>query len=266
MKKLLSQSELHTVCQEAGCPNISHCFSRKTATFMILGKICTRNCRFCDVEKGTPEELDSNEPQRIAELVKKLGLEYVVITSVTRDDLKDGGSSSFAETIRKIKKITPETKVEVLIPDFKGLWEALKIVIESTPDVLNHNLETIQRLYPEVRPEANYKRSLEVIHNAKKLNKQVVTKSGLMVGLGEEWEEIIQVMRDLRKVDCDLLTIGQYLRPATSTYEVRRYCRPEEFERLKRAGEKLGFKNVESAPLVRSSYQAKRQLEKVSSR
>jgi lipoic acid synthetase len=266
LKKLLDQSGLHTVCQEASCPNISECFSQKTATFMILGRICTRSCTFCDVEKGTPEKLDSDEPRRLAEMVKKLDLEYVVVTSVTRDDLKDGGASFFSETVREIKKINPETKVEVLIPDLKGSLEALKVVTKSCPEVLNHNLETVERLYPEVRPEADYQRSLEVIHHAKKLNREIVTKSGLMVGLGEDVNEVIQTMRDLRKAGCDLLTIGQYLRPPSSSYEVRRYYHPDEFQELKRLGENLGFKNVESAPLVRSSYQAKRQLEKVSSR
>jgi lipoic acid synthetase len=266
LKKLLDQSELHTVCQEASCPNISECFSQKTATFMILGRICTRSCFFCDVEKGIPKNVDQNEPQRLAEMVKKLDLEYVVVTSVTRDDLKDGGTYFFSETVREIKKINPKTKVEVLIPDLKGSLEALKVVTKSCPEVLNHNLETVKRLYPEVRPEADYHRSLKLLHNTKRLNQKIVTKSGLMIGLGEKGDEIIQAMRDLRKAGCELLTIGQYLRPPSSSYEVRKYYHPDEFERLKRIGENLGFKNVESAPLVRSSYQAKGQLEKVSSR
>ncbi|MGB2697186.1 MAG: lipoyl synthase [Candidatus Zixiibacteriota bacterium] len=263
MKKLLVQSELRTVCQEARCPNISQCFSQKTATFMILGRICTRTCRFCDVEKGIPKALDSDEPQRVSELVKKLGLEYVVITSVTRDDLKDGGASLFAQTITQIKEKNPKIKVEVLIPDFKGSLESLNVVIQSAPAVLNHNLETVQRFYPDVRPEADYRRSLEVLYNAKRFNRTIVTKSGLMIGLGEDWEEIIQAMRDLRKVDCDLLTMGQYLRPPSSSFEVRKYYHPDEFRKLKIVGKNLGFKNVESAPLVRSSYHAKRQLEKI---
>jgi len=263
VKKLLVQSELHTVCQEASCPNIGECFSQKTATFMILGRICTRNCSFCDVEKGIPKGLDSDEPQRIAELVKKLSLEYVVITSVTRDDLKDGGASLFADTVTRIKEKNPKIKVEVLIPDFRGSLESLNVVIESKPEVLNHNLETVQRLYPEVRPEADYQRSLEVIQDAKKLNSEIVTKSGLMVGLGEEWEEIIQATKDLRKADCDLLTIGQYIQPASSFYDVRKYYHPNEFQKLKKMGEDLGFKNIESAPLVRSSYHAKKQLNNI---
>ena len=260
MKKLLAQSELHTVCQEASCPNISECFSQKTATFMILGRICTRNCSFCDVEKGIPKALDSEEPQRVAELVEKLSLEYVVITSVTRDDLKEGGASLFAETVTRVKEKNPNIKVEVLIPDFRGSLKSLNIVIESEPAVLNHNLETVKRLYSDVRQKADYPRSLEVIHNAKKLNPEIVTKSGLMVGLGEDTQEIIQAMKDLRKADCDLLTIGQYLRPASSSYDVRKYYHPDEFCKLEKIGEKLGFKNTESAPLVRSSYHAKRQL------
>jgi lipoic acid synthetase len=263
MKKLLTQSELHTVCQEASCPNMCECFSQKTATFMILGKICTRHCSFCDVEKGIPKSLDSEEPQRLAALVKKLGLEYVVITSVTRDDLKDGGASLFAETITQIKVKNPKIKVEVLIPDFKGSLKSLNVVIESEPEVLNHNLETVKRLYSDVRPEADYQRSLGVLYNAKKLNREIVTKSGLMVGLGEDTQEIIQAMKDLRKADCDLLTIGQYIQPASSSYDVRKYYHPDEFQKLKKMGEDLGFKNTESAPLVRSSYHAKRQLNNI---
>lgn len=264
VKKLLTESGLHTVCQEANCPNISECFSQKTATFMILGGICTRSCSFCDVEKGIPRKLDPDEPQRLAEMVKELGLKYVVVTSVTRDDLKDGGASLFAASITEIKKTNPRTKVEVLIPDFGGSFEALRIVMESQPQVLNHNLETVERLYPEVRPEANYNRSLEFLYNAKKLNRKIVTKSGLMIGLGENWNEIIHAMKDLGKVGCDLLTIGQYLRPQSSCYEVRRYYHPDNFEKLKRLGRSLGFKNIESAPLVRSSYQAKKQLGEIS--
>lgn len=262
MKRILTQFELHTVCQEASCPNIGECFSQKTATFMILGRVCTRSCAFCDVEKGNPPKLDPDEPTRLAEMVKRLGLEYVVVTSVTRDDLKDGGAFLFAESVTKIKELNPKTKIEVLIPDFKGSSEALSLVIESGPEVLNHNLETVERLFPEVRPEAIYHRSLELLHNAKSLNKNIVTKSGLMVGLGEDGDEIIQAMRDLTRAGCDLLTIGQYLRPSSSSYEVRKYYHPEEFEELKRAGESLGFKNVTSAPLVRSSYQAKKQLKR----
>lgn len=264
MKKLLSQSELHTVCQEATCPNISECFSQKTATFMILGRICTRSCRFCDVEKGVPEKPDPDEPARLAQLIGELGLGYVVITSVTRDDLKDGGASLFARTINKIKQTSPQTKVEVLIPDLKGSLEALSSVIGSGPQVLNHNLETVERLYPRVRPEALYRRSLELLRNAKRLDRKIVTKSGLMIGLGETREEIIESMKDLSQVGCDLLTIGQYLRPPSSSYQVRKYYHPTEFQELKRSGEGLGFENVEAAPLVRSSYRARAQLERLS--
>lgn len=264
MKKLLNQSELHTVCQEASCPNISECFSQKTATFMILGRICTRSCRFCDVEKGIPKKPDPDEPAHLAKLIGELGLEYVVITSVTRDELKDGGASLFAQTITRIKQISPETKVEVLIPDFKGSFEALSTVIGSGPQVLNHNLETVEGLYPQVRPEALYYRSLELLRNAKRLDQNIVTKSALMIGLGEAREEIIESMKDLNKAGCDLLTIGQYLRPPSSSYQVRKYYHPEEFQELKRLGEDLGFQNVEAAPLVRSSYRARAQLERLS--
>lgn len=264
VKKLLNQSELHTVCQEASCPNISECFSQKTATFMILGRICTRSCRFCDVEKGIPKKPDPDEPARLVKLIGELGLEYVVITSVTRDDLKDGGASLFAQTITRIKQTSPETKVEVLIPDFKGSLEALSTVIGSGPQVLNHNLETVDRLYPQVRPEALYHRSLELLRNAKRLDRNIVTKSGLMIGLGEAREEIIESMKDLNKAGCGLLTIGQYLRPPSSSYQVRKHYHPEEFQELKRLGEDLGFQNVEAAPLVRSSYRAKAQLERLS--
>ncbi len=260
----MTQSELHTVCQEASCPNISECFSQKTATFMILGRICTRSCIFCDVEKAMPKEVDPDEPARLAELALRLGLEYVVITSVTRDDLKDGGASLFAKTVTKIETSSPKTKVEVLIPDFKGCPEALKIVIESEPEVLNHNLETVKRLYPEVRPEADYFRSLELLSHAKELNRRMVTKSGLMVGLGETRKEIIQSMKDLRKAGCDLLTIGQYLTPPSSSYQVKKYYHPREFQELKESGEDMGFKNVQAAPLVRSSYRARAQLERLS--
>ena len=260
MKNLLNQSRLHTVCQEASCPNISECFSQKTATFMILGRVCTRSCVFCDVEKGMPKKLDPDEPARLAELAARLGLEYVVITSVTRDDLEDGGASVFAETVAKIRAASPKTKVEVLIPDFKGSLEALSTVMRSRPQVLNHNLETVRRLYPEIRPEAGYHKSLDLLRHAKKMDRDMITKSGLMVGLGETREETIQSMRDLRKVGCDLLTIGQYLTPPSSSYPVKKYYHPREFQELKKAGEDLGFKNVEAAPLVRSSYRARAQL------
>ncbi len=257
MKKLLSQSELHTVCQEASCPNIGQCFSQKTATFMILGRICTRSCSFCDVEKGIPRELDPDEPQRLAEMVEELGLKYVVVTSVTRDDLKDGGASHFAASITEIKKTNPRTKIEVLIPDFGGSFEALKIVMESQPRVLNHNLETVERLYPEVRPEAVYHRSLELLYNAKKISRKIVTKSGLMIGLGENWNEIIQAMKDLRKVGCDLLTIGQYLRSDIKLLPVTEYIHPEKFDFYAQQAREMGFLEVASGPFVRSSYNAR---------
>jgi lipoic acid synthetase len=215
------------------------------------------------VEKGIPKGLDQDEPARLAEVARDLGLEYVVITSVTRDDLKDGGATLFARTVTRIREMAPRTKVEVLIPDFRGLLKALNTVIKSGPQVLNHNLETVERLYPQVRPEAVYHRSLELLRNAKRLDQDMITKSGLMIGLGETWEEIIQSMSDLRKAGCDLLTIGQYLRPSSSSHKVRKYYHPDEFQELKRLGEDSGFKNVESAPLVRSSYQARGQLDRI---
>jgi len=257
MQDLFRSLSLHTVCEEARCPNIGECFARRTATFMILGDRCTRNCRFCAVKKGSPLPLDPEEPKNAAKAVKKLGLRYVVITSVTRDDLEDGGAGQFAKTIRKIKRLNGgEIKVEVLIPDFKGSLSSLKTVMEAKPDVLNHNLETVSRLYPDVRPLANYERSLKVLKQVKELNPSVYTKSGLMVGLGETFEEVIETMRDLRKVGCDMLTIGQYLRPSPEHLEVKEYIRPEKFQEYERVGKSLGFLSVVSGPFVRSSYRA----------
>lgn len=261
MKSILAESQLHTVCEEAGCPNICECFEQKTATFLILGDICTRNCKFCDIKKGKPKPLDLEEPERLAETVKKLGLEYVVITSVTRDDLPFGGAPIFAQSIQKIRKLSPKSKVEVLIPDFSGSFDSLKIVLEAKPDVLNHNLETVKRLYPVVRPEACYDFSLGILRKTKKNYPGILTKSGLMLGLGERWEEITKTMKDLKDAFCDLLTLGQYLRPKSSSYEVRRYYHPFEFLKLKKLSKKIGFLAVESDPLVRSSYRAKSQFE-----
>jgi len=261
LKSFLADSKLHTVCEEAGCPNIGECFEQKTATFLILGDVCTRNCRFCDVKKGRPKPLDLKEPQRLARTVKKLGLEYVVITSVTRDDLPYGGAEVFAQCMENIRRLNPKAKVEVLIPDFSGSFNSLRIVLEAKPDVLNHNLETVKRLYPLIRPKAGYDISLGIIKRTKEKNPNIITKSGIMAGLGEGWEEIVQAMKDLKDSFCDLLTIGQYLKPKSSSYEVKKYYSPAEFLKLKETGEKLGFLAVESNPLVRSSYRAKLQFE-----
>jgi lipoic acid synthetase len=251
----LKKGRLNTICQSAKCPNVAECWSQKTATFLILGEICTRRCGFCAVEKGIPSPPSPDEPVNIAEAVSLLGLRYAVITSVTRDDLSDGGASFFVATIRAIKKRTPEVKIEVLIPDFKGDEKALGQVSRAQPDILNHNLETTERLYSQIsRPSENYHRSLDVLKKAKEMG--AVTKSGLMIGLGEKKEEIIRSLADLREASCDLLTIGQYLQPSKTHTPVRKYYTPLEFEHLKRIALDFGFRDVESGPLVRSSYKA----------
>lgn len=255
MRRLTCDLKLHTVCQSARCPNRPKCFAEGTATFMILGDICTRNCTFCAVKKGKPQAPDPQEPEHIVEAVNKLGLRYVVITSVNRDDLPDGGSSHFAQTIRAIHKYDPNIMVEVLIPDFKGSLSALQTVIDAFPAVLNHNIETVPRLYPEVRPQAKYQRSLELLKQAKLFSGGLLTKSGLMLGLGEAREEVIEVMADLRQAGCDLLTIGQYLPPSLKHHKVVRYIPPEEFEYQNR-GREMGFLSVISGPLMRSSFHA----------
>ncbi len=255
VSKTLKKGKLHTICQSAKCPNIAECWSQRTATFLILGEICTRRCAFCAVKKGVPSPPSPNEPSQVAEAVSLLGLTYAVITSVTRDDLADGGASLFASTIREIKERVPGVKVEVLIPDFKGDEKALETVIRAQPDILNHNLETTEHLYPQInRPSENYERSLKVLEKAKEMG--AMTKSGLMVGLGETGEEIIQSFSDLRRVSCDLLTIGQYLQPSKTHAPVREFYSPREFEHLKRIALEFGFGVVESGPLVRSSYKA----------
>jgi len=256
LRKFLRKLNLHTVCEEASCPNIGECFSRKTATFMIMGDICTRNCPYCDVEHGKPKPLDESEPENVAKAVKKLGLRYVVITSVDRDDLPDGGASHFAKTVEKIREYNPSCQIEVLIPDFRGNLGALKIVVDSKPDVINHNIETVPSLYKKLRHKGNYKISLKVLENIKKLNSSILSKSGIMVGLGETKEEIIRVMEDLIKVNCDILTIGQYLQPSLKHYPVKKYYSDEEFKELEKVGYQLGFKEVYSGKLVRSSYRA----------
>ncbi len=251
----LEKRKLNTICKSAKCPNVAECWSQKTATFLILGEICTRECAFCAVEKGFPSSPSPDEPEHVAEAVSLLGLRYAVITSVTRDDLSDGGASFFASTIRAIKKRTPGIKVEALIPDFKGDEKALEQVFRAQPDILNHNLETTERLYPQInRPRKNYHRSLDVLKKAKEMG--AVTKSGLMIGLGEKKEEIIRSLADLRGASCDLLTLGQYLQPSKTHAPVRKFYTPLEFEHLKRTALSFGFRDVESGPLVRSSYKA----------
>jgi lipoic acid synthetase len=261
IKSLLAKSNLHTVCEEANCPNICHCFEKGTATFLILGDVCTRGCTFCDLKRGRPVPVDQGEPERVAEVVRTLKLQYAVITSVTRDDLDDGGASIFARIINEIKSSIASCRVEVLIPDFGGSFQSLKTVVEAKPDVLNHNLETVERLYPKVRKGADYGRSLELLQNVKRVDRSMVSKSGMMVGLGENWEEILELMRDLRSVDCDLLTIGQYLSPSEDHIPIAKFYHPDEFAKLKVIGEEMGFAHVESGPLVRSSYHAKEQVE-----
>lgn len=259
LKGLLRTLNLRTVCEEARCPNIGECFESLTATFIILGDICTRRCGFCAITHGRPTGLDREEPHRVARAVRALGLEHAVITSVNRDDLADGGASVFAATIREIHQTFPDCTVEALIPDFKGNWGALGLVLAAKPDILNHNTETIARLYREARPGAKFERSLELLERAKRFDATVLTKSGLMLGLGEKWEELLAAMRDLVRVGCDILTLGQYLRPTMNHLPVDRFYHPNEFRELKRIGEALGFKHVESGPLVRSSYHAGKQ-------
>jgi lipoyl synthase len=258
VKGLLRRAALHTVCEEAACPNIGECFEAGTATFLILGDICTRACRFCAIATGRPEPVDAEEPRRVAETVALLGLRHAVITSVTRDDLPDGGAGVFAATIREIHGLSPSTSIEVLIPDLRGDWQALALIAAASPDVLNHNVETVPRLYRTVRPQAVYSRSLELLRRAKALQADMATKSGVMVGLGEEPSEVRQTMVDLRDARCDILTLGQYLRPSVKHLPVERFYPPEEFESLASEARALGFRHVESGPLVRSSYRASR--------
>ena len=259
LRQLVKSEGLNTVCEEAHCPNIGECWDRGTATFMVLGDICTRACSYCAVNTGTPTTLDLQEPARLAETVERLGLKYAVITSVDRDDLPDGGAFIFAQCIKQIRKRLPSCKVEVLIPDFQGDVDALATVMDAKPDTLNHNIETVRRVFSRVRPRGDYDMSLELLSNAKRLDRDAVTKSGMMVGLGESWNEILDTMQDLRAVDCDLLTIGQYLRPSSKHAPLARWYTPGEFEELRREGEEIGFRHVASGPLVRSSYHADEQ-------
>ncbi len=259
LKNLMRDSELHTVCEEAHCPNIGSCWERGTATFMILGDICTRACAYCAVTTGRPGTLDLQEPVRLAETALRMNLQYAVITSVNRDDLPDGGAFMFAQCITQVRKRLPDCKIEVLIPDFEGDRRALETVMEARPDTLNHNIETVRRIFHRVRPRGDFDQSLELLARVKSIDPGAVSKSGMMVGLGETWGEIIDNMRELRSVDCDLLTIGQYLRPSEKHIALAKWYTPEEFEELKREGEALGFRHVASGPLVRSSYHADEQ-------
>lgn len=261
VRKLITDYELHTVCESAACPNRGECWSRSTATFMILGNICTRSCGFCNVITGKPTELDLDEPRRVAEAVEILKLKYAVITSVNRDELKDGGASVWAETIRCVRERNPETKIEVLIPDFCSNWDALQVVIDARPDVLNHNTETVPRLYLPVRPQGNFKRSLELLKISKE--KGMVTKSGIMLGLGETKEEVIEVLKAWREVNVDLVTLGQYMQPTERHLPVARWVTPAEFDEYREIGMEMGFTNVFSGPLVRSSYHADEQAQDV---
>ncbi len=260
IQKMLKRKGLHTICEEALCPNIYECFSKKTATFLILGRYCTRNCRFCAVRHGKPKAPDPQEPILVAEAVRDMGLEHVVITSVTRDDLPDGGASHFAKTIGKIREMNPNTTVEVLIPDFRGSTEAISTVLDAGPDIINHNLETVPRLYPRVRPGADYNRSLNLLRQIRSLSPTIHTKSGLMLGLGEREDDVKKVLEDLIDAGCEALTLGQYLQPTKMHIKVERYILPYEFEEWKRYALELGFISVSSGPFVRSSYNAKELL------
>lgn len=255
---LMRGKQLHTVCEEAHCPNLGECWGRGTATFMILGDICTRSCGFCAVKTGRPTELDTDEPRRVAEAVASMKLRHVVITSVNRDELKDGGASIFAETIRQIRIRDPKCRIEVLIPDFRGDKVAMDILVDAAPEILNHNLETVPRLYSVVRPQAKYERSLEVLRYFKEHG--LATKTGVMVGIGEKPEEVLEVMKDMRKSNVDILTVGQYLQPSKEHLPIDRYVTPDEFAMYKKTGLEMGFKFVESGPLVRSSYHADEQI------
>jgi lipoyl synthase len=256
LKRILREKNLHTVCEEARCPNIGECWGNKTATFLILGDTCTRGCRFCAIDKGKPLALDPEEPRNVALVVKELGLDHIVVTSVNRDDLPDGGAAHYSKTVFWIKQLNPAIRVELLIPDFDGNLQALQTVMSSGIDILNHNIETVPRLYGKVRPGHSYACSLNILGQAKTMRGSVATKSGFMVGVGESYDEIMATLADLRKNNVDIVTIGQYLQPTHRQLKVERYVAPEEFRQFKSAAETLGFRHVESGPLVRSSYHA----------
>ncbi|WP_018877067.1 MULTISPECIES: lipoyl synthase [unclassified Thioalkalivibrio] len=257
IKGILREQKLHTVCEEASCPNLGECFAHGTATFMIMGDICTRRCPFCDVAHGRPEALDADEPRHLAETIQALGLNYVVITSVDRDDLRDGGAGHFVDCIREVRSLNPNTRIEILVPDFRGRMDrALEIMHQAPPDVFNHNLETVPRLYREARPGADYAWSLDLLRQFREQHPGVPTKSGLMLGLGETREELLEVLQDLREHGCDMLTLGQYLQPSRHHLPVTRFLSPEEFDELGERAREMGFKQVASGPMVRSSYHA----------
>ncbi len=262
IKRMMRDLDLHTVCEEAHCPNIGECWEHRAATFMILGDVCTRNCAYCAVSHGTPTEFDPVEPARLAEAVERMNLRHVVITSVDRDDLPNGGAESFAGCVTEIRRRLPDTSVELLIPDFKGSAAALRIVVEARPDILNHNTETVERLYRIARPGGRYPRALELLRRAKEMAPDLMTKSGIMVGLGEEWDELLVAIRDVREQGVDILTLGQYLRPSYDHLPVVRYYTPAEFDELRAFGVSLGYGHVEAGPLVRSSFHAWEQVQK----
>jgi lipoic acid synthetase len=260
LRRLMRDSDLHTVCEEAHCPNIGECWNSGTATFLILGKVCTRACGYCQVTSGRPQPLDADEPRRVAMTVERMGVRHAVITSVNRDDAPDGGAGLFVETVRWIRRLSPGTSIELLVPDFDGNWQALESVLQAAPEILNHNTETVPRLYRAVRHKADYERSLELLRRADAWSPRPVTKSGLMLGLGETMDEIDAVLRDLRAAGCDVLTVGQYLRPSPKHLPVERFVPPAEFDALAARARAMGFQHVESGPLVRSSYHAERQI------
>jgi lipoic acid synthetase len=264
VKDVMRSKQLHTVCEEAHCPNIGECWGARTATFLILGDICTRSCGFCDIKTGRPQPIDWQEPERVAAAVKAMDLKHVVITSVNRDERKDGGAPIFAQCIQRIREVQPGCSIEVLIPDFKGSEEALKTVMDARPEILNHNVETVPRLFRKVQPQDKYEWAMATLGNAKQMDGEVLTKSGIMVGLGEEFDEVVEVMRDLARLNVDILTIGQYLQPSKNHLAIDRYYHPQEFEKLKKIGYDLGFRWVESGPFVRSSYHAEKQVRALS--
>ncbi len=264
VRGLMRSKQLHTVCEEAHCPNIGECWSARTATFLILGDVCTRSCGFCDIKTGRPNPIDWQEPERVAQAVQAMDLKHVVITSVNRDERQDGGAPIFAGCITRIRELQPGCSIEVLIPDFKGSTEALKIVMDARPEILNHNVETVPRLFRKVQPQDHYEWAMATLGNAKKMNGDVLTKSGIMLGLGEEFDEVVAVMRDLADLKVDILTIGQYLQPSKRHLPMDRYYTPAEFENLKEIGYDLGFRWVESGPFVRSSYHAEKQVQALS--
>jgi lipoic acid synthetase len=264
VRKLMRSKTLHTVCEEAQCPNIGECWGRGTATFLMMGDTCTRSCGFCDIKTGRPSPLDWAEPNRVAESVRAMNLRHVVITSVNRDERADGGAPIFAMVIKRIRQLQPGCSIEVLIPDFKGSEDALKIVMDAQPEILNHNVETVPRLFKRVQPQDNYAWTLATLGNAKKMDPLVLTKSGIMVGLGETFDEVVEVMQDLANIGVDILTIGQYLQPSKNHLPVERFYTPEEFDKFQELGKQMGYKWVESGPLVRSSYRAEQQVRELS--